>query len=152
LSQSKEEARSSVHEALGVRWYHTTDAPRTIARERTLATGIAHFVVALDYGDVTRSADGTVRRAGVVSSKGDDTLIGSKMFLPFHHNLLATFVDDIRMNPAYGPSCLNLYEEVNTDRPRRVGFDLEFELGHTQANGTRDHEVRGCAPRGRRPL
>ena len=49
------------------------------------------------------------------------------------------------MNPALGPSCLNLYEEANTDRPRLVGFDLEFELGHALKDGTLDHKARAAA-------
>ena len=134
-------ADTSITTALGLRWYNTADGARDVARQRTLATGVTHIVIALDHGTVTVCADGRVRRNGIVGDNGK--LIGNKMFLPFNHSLLATYMDGIRLNPAYGPSCLNLYEETNTDRPRRVGFDLEFELDHVRKDGSRDHEA--CA-------
>ena len=48
-------------------------------------------------------------------------------------------------DPALGPSCLNLYEEANTDRPRRVGFDLEMELEGKRKDGTYAHKERAAA-------
>ena len=67
------------------------------------------------------------------------------MFLPFTQPALASFIDAVRADPALGPSCLNLYEEANTDRPRRVGFDLEFEIDRTLKDGTLDHKDRAAA-------
>jgi hypothetical protein len=67
------------------------------------------------------------------------------MYLPFTFPALAAFIDAVRLSPSYGPSCLNLYEEVNADRPRRVGFDLEYELCHELRNGERDHELRAAS-------
>ena len=136
---TKAEARDAVHTELGVRWYHCADKPRTVARERTRTTGVVHFVVALDYGNLVRSADGTVRRAGVLNAKGE--VVGAKMFLPFTQPTLASFIDSVRLDSSFGPSCCNLYEEANTDRPRRVGFDLEFELSHVLKDGTLDHKT-----------
>ena len=133
----------SVHEALGIRWYHRVDKPRELARELTASTGTLHFVVALDYGTVYRSADGLVRRAGVLGQNGK--VIGSKMFLPFTQPALAAFIDAVRGDPALGPSCLNLYEEANTDRPRRVGFDLELELDGKRKDGTYAHKERAAS-------
>jgi hypothetical protein len=101
-----------------------------------------HFVVALDYG-VARRLNGAVRREAILDNDGKT--IGSKMFLPFTFPVLAAFIDHVRLSPEYGPSCLNLYEEANVDRPRRVGFDLEFELCHELKNGERDHELRAAS-------
>ena len=132
----------SVHCELGIMWYHLAEPARDHALCLTKDTGITHFVVALDYGTLQTAADGCIRRAGVRDEKTGN-VIGSKMFLPFCQASLAAFVDSVRRNPAFGPSCLNLYEEANVSRPRRVGFDLEFELGHTLKDGTLDH--RACA-------
>lgn len=140
---SKEESKRSVHDELGIRWYHKVEKPRELARELTASTGALHFVVALDYGTLERSIDGRVRRSGLLDSGGN--VLGSKMYLPFTQPTLASFIDSVRTNPALGPSCLNLYEEANTDRPRRVGLDLEFELGHALKDGTLDHKARAAA-------
>ena len=137
------ESKGSVHKELGIHWYHKAERPRELARELTASTGTVHFVVALDYGNLVRSPDGRIRRAGVLDSAGK--VLGSKMYLPFTQPALASFIDAVRLSPALGPSCLNLYEEANTDRPRRVGFDLEFELSHALKDGTLDHKPRAEA-------
>ena len=67
------------------------------------------------------------------------------MYLPFTQPAFASFIDTVRLSPTLGPSCLNLYEEANTDRPWRVGFDLEFELSHALKDGTLDHKARAEA-------
>jgi hypothetical protein len=138
---TKAEAQYSVHSELGLRWYHNAAPARDVARRLTGDTGELHFVVALDYGTL-RWASGSVRREAVTGADG--TPIGSKMFLPFTYDTLAAYIDAVRLSPAYGPSCLNLYEECNIDRPRRVGFDLEFELEYERKNGERDHEQRAA--------
>jgi hypothetical protein len=140
---SKEESKRSVHDELGIRWYHKVEKPHELARELTASTGVLHFVVALDYGTLERSSDGRIRRAGVLDSAGK--VLGSKMFLPFTQPALASFLDSVRLDPTLGPSCLNMYEEANTDRPRRVGFDLEFELDRALKDGTLDHKERAAA-------
>ena len=129
-------------EELGLQWYTNADPARQAAQRFTSETGELHFVVALDHG-TERWRDGTLRREAIVD--GDGALKGSKMFLPFTFPTLAAFMDAVRLSPAYGPSCLNMYEEVNVDRTRRIGFDLEFELDHARKNGARDHEARAAA-------
>ena len=135
---TKEEAAHTVHSELGIRWYHLAGPARDAARLLTKERDELHFVIALDYGNV-RCLNGAVRRAAILGSDGKT--IGSKMFLPVTFQVLAAFIDEVRFSPAYGPSCLNLYEECNVERKRRIGFDLEFQLSHTLKNGDRDHEM-----------
>jgi hypothetical protein len=104
--------------------------------------GNLHFVVALDYGNVRRH-QGVVRREAILNYEGD--VIGCKKFRVFTVAALAAFLDAVRLSAAYGSSTLNMYEEVNVDRPRRVGFDLEYEFEHLRKNGDRDHAERAMA-------
>jgi len=139
---AKEDAAHAVHSELGLRWYHHAAPARAAARSLTAERDELHIVVALDYGDA-RWLNGAIRREAILDNDGKN--IGSKMFLPFTFPVLAACMDHVRLSPAYGPSCLNLYEEANVDRPRRVGFDLEFELCHELKNGERDHELRAAS-------
>ena len=138
-AMDKKEVANSVHMELGLRWYHTALPARESASLLSENTGNLHFVVALDYGTVRRR-QGVVRREAILNHEGK--VIGCKMFRVFTFSALAAFLDAVRLSPSYGPSCLNLYEEVNVDRPRRVGFDLEFEIEHRRKNDDRDHAER----------
>ena len=141
-SMGKEEVLKSIHIDLGVRWYHTALPARESASLLSEKTGNLHLVVALDYGNVRR-IQGVVRREAILNYEGD--VVACKMFRVFTVPALAAFLDAVRLSPCYGPSCLTLYEEVNVDRPRRLGLDLEFEIEHQRKNGERDHEERAMA-------
>jgi hypothetical protein len=135
----KEEVLKSIHIDLGVRWYHTALPAREAARLLSESMGTLHFVVALDYGNVRR-IQGVVRREAILNYEGE--VVACKMFRVFTVPALAAFLDAVRLSPSFGPTTLNMYEEVNVDRPRLIGLDLECEIEHQRKNGDRDHEER----------
>jgi len=141
-AMAKDEVLKSIHIDLGVRWYHTALPARETARLLSESMGEIHLVVALDYGNVRR-IQGVVRREAILNYEGE--VVACKMFRVFTIPALASFLDAVRLSPCYGPSCLTLYEEVNVDRPRRLGLDLECEFEHRRKNGDMDHKERAIA-------
>ncbi len=141
---NKKAAMAATRSELGRLWYTKADPARKEALQLTDATGETHIVVALDYGTLRRAAGGAVRREAVVDAS-TGSVVAAKMYCSLAFAQLAELIDYVRLSASHGPTCLNMFEEYNVSRPRRVGFDLDFEIGHElSATGERDHEQRAA--------
>jgi hypothetical protein len=141
---NKKAAMAATRSDLGRLWYKKADPARDEALQLTDATGEPHIVVALDYGTLRRAAGGAARREAVVDAS-TGSVVAAKMYCSLAFAQLAELIDHVRLSASHGPACLNLYEEYNVSRPRRVGFDLDFDIGHElSATGERDHEQRAA--------
>ena len=111
-------------------WFRTSLDARKKALELTNAARNEadplrrmHFVVALQHGTTVRALDGSFARVPILDDEGKK-LKGFK-FLAFNVAQLARYLEHLRI---HRPSCMNLFEEANDARPRRIAFDLEYDL------------------------